>query len=181
MCVSDPMPDYSVCILCRDQVRRQVQFCQTSTNQLSGRKRHWRLLPARNSCILGAMGAATPQSTGVWNLLPSCQKAAGWKHHCCRQTSKVQHTYCLYLMQGSNVLFFNTQDLKDFLTGAVQTSQYIRQPEINLSGLPLQQEVGHPLINGYNSCRDAARKPDSVHNQGYQKFMSLAKLWVCCV
>jgi len=33
------------------------------------------------------------------------------------------------------------QDLKDFLTGVVQTSQYIRQPEINLTGLPLQQEV----------------------------------------
>ena len=39
-----------------------------------------------------------------------------------------------------------TQDLKDFLTGVVRSSQYIRQPEINLTGLPLQQEVRSRLI-----------------------------------
>ena len=48
----------------------------------------------------------------------------------------------LHLQQTSVLLIVVlTQDLKDFLTGVVQSSQYIRQPEINLTGLPLQQEV----------------------------------------
>ena len=48
----------------------------------------------------------------------------------------------LHLQQTSvPVKLVPTQDLKDFLTGVVQSSQYIRQPEINLTGLPLQQEV----------------------------------------
>ena len=33
------------------------------------------------------------------------------------------------------------QDLKAYLGGEIQISQYIRQPEINLAGLPLQQQV----------------------------------------
>ena len=33
------------------------------------------------------------------------------------------------------------QDLKAYLGGEIQNSQYIRQPEINLAGLPLQQQV----------------------------------------
>lgn len=41
----------------------------------------------------------------------------------------------------SSAALLSLQDLKAFLTGAIQTSQYIRQPEINLAGLPLQQQV----------------------------------------
>ena len=53
----------------------------------------------------------------------------------------------LHLQQTSVLLIVVlTQDLKDFLTGVVQSSQYIRQPEINLTGLPLQQEVRARLI-----------------------------------
>ena len=47
------------------------------------------------------------------------------------------------------------QDLKDFLTGVAHSSQYIRQPEINLSGLPLQQEVGisdHKPATRHHAC-----------------------------
>ncbi|KAA6425633.1 MAG: PAF1 complex [Trebouxia sp. A1-2] len=47
--------------------------------------------------------------------------------------------------QAGNVAVADRQDLKDFLTGVVRSSQYIRQPEINLTGLPLQQEADEAL------------------------------------
>ena len=53
------------------------------------------------------------------------------------------------------------QDLKDFLTGVAHSSQYIRQPEINLSGLPLQQEVG--ISNHKPATRHHAWVGDELH------------------
>ncbi len=100
------------------------------------------------------MGAAAPRTAGVLSILPSGQKTAGRQHYCCRQTGMPDRVTALllHLQQTSvplNVVL--TQDLKDFLTGVVQSSQYIRQPEINLTGLPLQQEVRSPFDHRYCS------------------------------
>ncbi len=73
-----------------------------------------------------------------------------------RQVCLTEELLSLHLQQTSVPLnVVPTQDLKDFLTGLVQSSQYIRQPEINLTGLPLQQEVRSRLITDTASIPQA--------------------------
>ncbi|KAL3133393.1 hypothetical protein ABBQ38_007261 [Trebouxia sp. C0009 RCD-2024] len=64
--------------------------------------------------------------------------------------------------QAGNVTVADRQDLKAFLTGAIQTSQYIRQPEINLAGLPLQQQADDAL-------QDSSAKRKRVEDGGTEE------------